>query len=134
MALGAGFFYSAMALTSKKTMKKASGYYTAFWQYLIISLIFLFFLKPISPAIVYDNWWQLLTIGILCTGIAFIFFMEGVRKVKAQKIFIVASLEPLTGTILALFLLGETPPLLTVIGAILILYGVYRITKKQTDS
>lgn len=128
LALGGGFFYSAMALTAKPVMKKASGYYMAFWQYLVISLIFVAFLKADSPAAIYGNWWQLGIIGVLCTGIAFILFMEGVRKVKAQKIFIVTSLEPLAGTILALIVLGEVPTTFTLIGAALILYGVYRIT------
>ena len=41
VALGSGFFYAAMALTAKPIMKKTTGYYVAFWQYLVISLMFL---------------------------------------------------------------------------------------------
>lgn len=131
MGLASGFFYSAMALTAKPIMNKKTGYYTAFWQYVIISLMFVFFLKVNSANVLFENWWKLLTIGILCTGIAFILFMEGVRKIKAQKIFIVTALEPLVGTVVALIILKEIPSLMTVIGAILILYGVYRITYKK---
>ena len=131
MGLASGFFYSAMALTAKPIMKKKTGYYAAFWQYVIISLMFVFFLKVESANVLVENWWKLLTIGILCTGIAFILFMEGVRKVKAQKIFIITALEPLAGTIVALIILKEIPSLMTIIGAILIFYGVYRITNKK---
>ena len=131
MSLASGFFYSAMALTAKPIMNKKSGYYTAFWQYAVISLMFVFFLKIDSSTVLIENWWKLLTIGILCTGIAFILFMEGVRKVKAQKIFIVTALEPLAGTIVALIILKEIPPIMTIIGAVFILYGVYRITIKK---
>jgi len=42
------FFYAAMALTAKPIMKKKSGFYTAFWQYFVISLMFLFFVRPFS--------------------------------------------------------------------------------------
>ena len=129
IALGSGFFYSAMALTAKPVLKTKSGYYVAFWQNIIISLMFILFLKVNPVSAISTNWWQLGIIGILSTGIAFILFMEGVRKVKAQKIFIVTALEPLAGTVLALILLAEIPSILTIAGAILILYGVYRTTK-----
>ena len=132
IAIGAGFFYAAMALTAKPIMKKVSGYYVAFWQYLTIAVMFLFFVNIKSVSIVYENWWQLAVIGIICTGIPFILFMEGVRKIKAQKIFIITALEPLAGTVLALLILGEVPRLFTIIGAALILYGVYRITFVKT--
>ena len=127
MGLASGFFYSAMALTAKPLMKKSLGYCIVFWQYFIISIIFAFFIKTDSIKAIIENWWQLLTIGILCTGIAFLLFMEGVRKIKAQKIFIITTLEPLSGTIFALFFLKETLSVMTIIGAVLILYGVYRI-------
>ncbi|MDO8554356.1 MAG: EamA family transporter [Candidatus Micrarchaeota archaeon] len=131
IALGSGFFYAAMALTAKPIMKKVSGFYMAFWQYLVISIMFLLFVNVKSASVLLDNWWQLAIIGIICTGIPFILFMEGVRKVKAQKIFIVTALEPLAGTALALFALGEIPSLFTIAGALLILYGVYRTTQNK---
>ena len=131
MALGSGFFYAAMALTAKPILQKKSGYYVAFWQYAIISLMFLFSLKGFQTAVIVSSWWQLLFIGIVCTGIAFIFFMEGVKKVKAQKVFIITSLEPLVGSIAAILLLKEAPSPVTIIGAVFIIFGVYICTKKN---
>ena len=93
--------------------------------------MFLFFLKIESGSIIIENWWKLLIIGIVCTGIAFLLFMDGIRKVKAQKIFIVTALEPLAGTLFALILLKEMPSLMTISGAILILFGVYWITRQN---
>ena len=131
LGLGAGFFYAAMALTAKPIMDKKSGYYITFWQYLIISLMFVWFFEIDSVSVIFDNLWQLLMIGVFCTGIAFILFMEGVQKVKAQKIFIITALEPLAGTVLALILLAEIPSVLTVAGSALIIYGVYRTTRQS---
>ncbi len=133
MALGSGFFYAAMALMAKPILQKNSGYYVAFWQYVIISFLFVFSLKiPQVPAVI-ASWWQLLFIGIVCTGIAFVLFMEGVKKVKAQKVFIITSLEPLVGSIAAILLLKESPSLFTFIGAFFIFVGVYFSTKKTLD-
>src|SRR3989338_5256944 len=131
LGLASGLLYSGMAMTAKPILKKRSGYYVAFWQYLIIAIMFVFFLNIKSSNVIVENWWKLLVIGIICTGIAFILFMEGVRKVKAQKIFIVTSLEPLAGSIFALFVLGEIPSSFAIIGAALILYGVYVTTSKK---
>ena len=130
MGLCAGFCYAAMALSAKPVLKNTSGYYAVFWQHLIGTIMFLFFIDAESFYGLYANWWQLLVIGILCTGIAFLLFMEGIKKVKAQKIFIVTTLEPLAGTIAALIVLSEVPSLLTIIGAVLIMYGIYRVTRK----
>ncbi|MFH1055645.1 MAG: EamA family transporter [Candidatus Altiarchaeota archaeon] len=129
LGLISGFLYAAMALTAKPLMKKAPGYYTAFWQQAVMAVMFLFFFRAESASAALGNWWQLLAMGILCTGIAFILFMEGAGKVKAQKIFIITALEPLIGTAAALLVLGEMPPPLTLIGAALIIYGVYRTTR-----
>lgn len=131
MALASGFFYAAMAVISKPVLKKKSGYYVAFWQYLIISFMFIVFLDFGSFSAAFNNWWQLGLIGVVSTGVAFILFMEGVKKVEAQKIFIVTSLEPLTGTVLAIIVLSEVPTFLTVVGGTFILYGVYRVTRRS---
>lgn len=131
MALASGFFYATMAVISKPVLKKKSGYYVAFWQYLIISFMFTVFLDFGSFSAASNNWWQLGLIGVVSTGAAFILFMKGVKKVQAQKIFIVTSLEPLTGTVLAVIVLSEVPTFLTVVGGAFILYGVYRVTRKS---
>jgi len=131
-ALLAGFFYAAMAIVAKPITKKKSSYYIAFWQYFIITLMFLFFYKPdISLLII--NWWQILILGVFCSGIAFVIFMEGVKRIEGQKIFIVTSLEPFFGTILAFFFLKEVPSPLTLIGGIVIISGVYLISQKTKE-
>ena len=128
MGLGAGFFYSVITFSAKPLLKRVSGYYTAFWQYLVVSFMFLFFINIKSFNGLYANWWQLTIMGVLCTGIAFVLFMEGLKKIKAQKVLIITTIEPLAGTLAALLVLKENPSLLTIIGAVLIIYGIYRVT------
>jgi len=128
--LGAGLFYSAMAITAKPLTKKVSGYYLAFWQYLIISVLFAISLRGTSVNIVAGNILPLLGIGIFTCGIAFILFMKGVKRVKAQKVFVVTALEPLVGVVSAIIILSEIPTLFTGIGAILILAGVFAVMRK----
>ncbi|MFH1786093.1 MAG: EamA family transporter [archaeon] len=130
--IGSGIFYSAMAITAKTVSKKASGYYLAFWQYLVISALFSFSLINQSIEVVSMNFPFLLYLGVFTCGIAFILFMEGVRKVKAQKVFIVTALEPLVATFLAFFVIKEVPTALTLGGAFFILLGVYAVVQKNS--
>lgn len=131
--LFSGIFYAAMAVTAKPLTQKVSGYYAAFWQYMVIAIIFVFLINSSSVSAVPMNWWKLIIIGVLCTGVAYILFMNGIRKVKAQKVFIITSIEPLTGAIFAFLLLKELPSLITVAGALLILMGIYLVAKKQNN-
>ena len=131
LGLLSGLTYAAMALTAKPILQKASGYNLVFWQYLIISVMFSFFLQYNFEVAMVVNWWKLLAIGILCTGIPFVLFMNGIKKVKAQKIFIITALEPLAGTFFAILLLREIPSVLTLVGALFIVYGVYRVASKD---
>jgi drug/metabolite transporter (DMT)-like permease len=128
MALFSGIFYAAQATVAKPLQEKVNGYYTTFWQYVVIGLMFVLFFRPASASAVAQNWLQLLILGILCSGISTVIFMEGIKKVQAQKIFIITSLEPVAGTIFAAIFLKEIPSIFTLIGAALILYGIYTVT------
>ena len=131
LALGSGFLYAAMGMVAKPLTTKLSGYTLVFWQYLVISILFSPVLLHTPIQQFFFNWWQLFVIGIVSTGIAFVLFMEGVQKVKGQKVFIVTSLEPLVGTLAAAVMLKEIPSLFTVFGALLIFGGVYMVTTVQ---
>ena len=131
-ALVSGMLYSAMAITAKPISKEKSGYYLAFWQYLVITLAFIPFIS-FSTTAVMSNLYPLLYIGIFGTGIAFILFMTGVKLVPGQKVFIVTSLEPLVAMIMAILILSEIPTAFTLIGGLFILSGVYIITKHRKD-
>ena len=130
-ALLSGLLYASMVVASKPLLEKVSGHYVVFWQYLIACVLFIpaIILMPLKIGAISQNLFQLLMIGVACTGIAFVFLMEGLKKIKAQKVFLITSLETMTGTALAVLLLGEQISLLSIAGAVLILFGIYRTAK-----
>lgn len=134
LALLSGLFYAAMATAAKPLMKKVSGYYSAFWEYVIISLMFILLFKPNHPGLIISNWAQLLLLGILCSGVAVIIFMEGVKRIPAQKVFIITSLEPVMGTIFAAIILKEAPTIYVFIGGAIILAGIYLTARKSKSN
>jgi len=131
LALLSGIFYAAMAVAAKPLMKKVSGYYSTFWEYVVISLMFVLFFKPSQSGAIFANWIQLLVLGVICSGMAVILFMEGVKRVPAQKVFIITSLEPVIGTIFAAIILKENPSSFVLVGGAIIIAGIYLTTRKS---
>jgi len=62
-ALLGGFFYSAMAISSKSLTQKTTPLYAAFWQYFIIILLSFAFALPFNLTKVTTNIIPLLYLG-----------------------------------------------------------------------
>lgn len=129
MALGAGVASAAMTVAAKPLSQKVSGYYIVFWQYLLIALLTLPFVQATPLTTVTANWWQLAGLGIVCTAIAYTLYMRGVRRVPTQHVLIVASLEPLVGSLIAGLFLHEALGYLTLLGALCIMAGAYGVAR-----
>jgi DME family drug/metabolite transporter len=63
-------------------------------------------------------------IGVACTALAYGLFNAGLRTVPSGEASILTLWEPLTATVLALLLLGETLTPLAVLGSVLLLGSV----------
>lgn len=129
MALGAGLALAAMTVAAKPLSRQVSGYYIVFWQYLFVAMLALPFVRVDSANVLMANWWQLAGLGIVCTGIAFLWYMGGVRCVPAQHVLVVASLEPLVGTLIAVAILHESLSSWAILGATLIIVGAYWVSR-----
>jgi drug/metabolite transporter (DMT)-like permease len=129
-ALGSGMTYALMGIFAKPLTKKASSYYIVFWQYLVIAVMFSFSLLTVDFNLVFANVWKLLALGIVCTAVAVVLFMKGVKRVKAQEIFLIISFEPIFSSLFAFLFLKEVPSFSLGVGAVLIMIGIY-ITSKN---
>jgi len=74
-----------------------------------------------APA-AFDEWWRIIVMGVFTAG-AFFFLFAGLRALGAVRTSIVAALEPLSTTVLAVGFLGETLHASTIGGGMLILAG-----------
>ncbi len=130
-ALLGGFFYSAMAISSKSLTHKTTPLYAAFWQYFLIFLIWFFFAIPLRVSVVSANIVSLLYLGWVAGGLAFLLYMQGIKKVKGQIIQVITMLEILIGSLSGVLLLGERLTLQTLTGGALILLGVFIVSSKN---
>jgi len=130
-ALLGGFFYSAMAISSKSLTQKTTPLYAAFWQYFIIILLSFAFALPFNLTKVTTNIIPLLYLGWAAGGIAFLLYMKGIAKVKGQIIQVITTLEIVIGILSGVILLGEKLNLPTIFGGTLILFGVFIVSSKS---
>ncbi len=78
--------------------------------------------------------WALLALGVLCLAVAHWFWQEGVAKFGAAKAGFFLYLEPLSTTALAVPYLGEHFGIMTALGGMMVLGGVYLAEKKNKNS
>ena len=84
------------------------------------------------------SWLSAVLLGVLCTGIAFVFYYRLIARIGAPRTATVTYLIPLFGVIWAWLLLGESVTLSMVLAGMLILAGVglsqQRETKREAKS
>jgi DME family drug/metabolite transporter len=126
LALGAGFFYSLVALGARSLAPRHHPVRP-------IALAFSFgaaLLLPFALASGLDAsyslpaWLLLLYLGLVPTGLGYIFYLAGMRRTPATIAAIVALLEPLISTVLALTLLRERLSPTGAVGAALLLGSI----------
>ncbi len=80
-----------------------------------------------------QNWFWLLMLGVLCTGLAYLLLSYGLEKVKAEDVSIISMIsQPVFAITLAYFLLGEVPSgRMLVGGGVLLVAGIILEMKKM---
>lgn len=130
-ALLGGFFYSAMAISSKSLTEKTTPLYSAFWQYFVIMVLSAIFVLPTPPQVFTSNLVPLLYLGLVAGGFAFLLYMEGIKRVKGQIIQVITMLEILVASLSGFFLLREPITPNTLLGGAFILSGIFVVSLKN---
>ncbi|MGX1262363.1 drug/metabolite transporter (DMT)-like permease [Rossellomorea marisflavi] len=72
-----------------------------------------------------------LHLGVVATGLAYLLFARGLVKVPASTAVTLSLAEPLTATMLGVFLIGESLDALSWLGVGLLLLGIMLLVGKQ---
>jgi DME family drug/metabolite transporter len=126
-ALVSGTAYAATAMLSSRLARTvpATVLTTVMCAVGAVGLLPLALLAP-GPTSPPGGWaiGGLIYIGVACTALAYLLFNAGLRTVPSGAASILTLWEPLTATVLALLLLGETLTPLAVVGSALLLGSV----------
>lgn len=90
-------------------------------------------LEQIS-SIPWDGWVAILFLGILCSGIAYIFWYDALKDLPVAQTGAFLYLEPIVTVIVAAIVLGEALLLASAIGGITILVGVWLVNRPDKST
>jgi drug/metabolite transporter (DMT)-like permease len=76
-----------------------------------------------------DGWIAITFLGILCSGVAYIFWYDALQVLPVAQTGAFLYLEPIITVIVAAFVIGESILLATLIGGITILIGVWLVNR-----
>lgn len=137
--LGAAVFYAA-AVFINKFIRNTDGIHRTFLQF-ISAVTVLFPYIFVSGDISLGNldgkgWINLLTVGLVHTGITYCMYFSSLKELPGQKAAILSYLDPLVAVFISVTVLGETITTVQIIGGLLILgftlIDGFSINKKQT--
>ncbi len=76
-----------------------------------------------------DSFLGVLFLGFFCSGIAYIFWYDALKSLPASQVGVFLYLEPFIAVIVAAIILGESIILASLIGGLLILFGVWIVNR-----
>ncbi len=74
-----------------------------------------------------DIWFSLIYLGVFCSGFAFIFYNQGVATIGPARTSAFIYLQPFVAIIIGYFMLGEKIAIMSALGGLIILVGLYYI-------
>jgi drug/metabolite transporter (DMT)-like permease len=81
------------------------------------------------PRLSFNGWVGIFILGVLGSGVAYIAWYDALQALPASQLSAFINIEPLITTAIAIVRLGETITWLTVLGAAMILFGVYLVNR-----
>ncbi|HET9047268.1 MAG TPA: DMT family transporter, partial [Casimicrobiaceae bacterium] len=129
--------WSAYTLIGKKVTglsALAVTTYAALAGTLMLAIAILVRGDPVIPRASARAWIGLVYMGTLGTALAFVWFLEGVKTLGPARAAIFVNLVPVAAITLAVILLGEPLTPAIVVGAALVIAGVWIINRPSSTS
>lgn len=130
MALTAGACYATYSLVTSRIGHRAPSTAIAAATFSVAALVTLpvLFFTPLGWLSGSSVWMALAFLGIGATGISYALYTWGLTRVAASTAVTLALFEPVTAWLLATFVVGEPLTLQNLVGALLILTGLFIVT------
>jgi drug/metabolite transporter (DMT)-like permease len=118
----AGLTFAVLSIWNRGLTRRYPSAVIGLHQDLVAALVLLPTLLVVRPeqSFTVRDLGILLTLGVACTALAHVLFIEGMRTLTAQAASVIAALEPVWGILFALVLLDEVPAPRVLLGGILI--------------
>jgi probable blue pigment (indigoidine) exporter len=128
IVLSATVAWATSAIVMKKYLTAISPSVITFYRFFLPALVFAMYLG-VTSSLMITNLYQVL-IGIII-GIGTILYYEGLKRLKAAQVSGLELSTPFFAAILAFLVLNEGITGMQTIGIVLLLVGVYFISRKE---
>lgn len=121
--------WAIVAIPGKQLTRQASSVLIVGYRFLIASIVFVPVLLYLDQLIISSIYQVLL--GVLA-GLGYIFYYEGLKRIKSSQVALAELSSPFFTSILAWNLLGETVTPMQMIGALLLISGLFILTGEKS--
>jgi drug/metabolite transporter, DME family len=135
--LGAGALYAVLVIGGKRLRVRLHPITFAFWIYLIAAIAIAPVLT-VSARLLPNSWREtgaLLLLGVIFTGVSGLFYVTLLGLVTAQAIGVLAFVEPVSASLLAWAVLGQSIGAAVLVGGALVLVaGAVVVIREPADA
>jgi len=136
IGLGSGLGYALYSIFARFALDKGYHSFTVTFYTLIFSSIgTVFFFQPaLTAEVLTEDWWVILLIagfGLISTAIPYIFYTLGLQRMEAGKASVIASVEPVTATVIGLLIYNEHLSAMSVVGVALVLISIAVVNQNK---
>lgn len=122
--LGAALTYALLIVGTKSVIRVVSPFTVTFWNYLVVSLLLVPVLagsERVLPTAA--EWPSVLVLGAVLTAVLGVLYVRTLRNVTAQAAGLLSYVEPVSASLLAWAILGETVGWELAAGGLAVLVG-----------
>ena len=128
--IASGLTFALLSLLNRRFVRHHASMTIALYQDLFAVAALLPFTVTHWPALTPRDVLLLVVLGVLCTAVAHSLFIAGMHGISARTASMIACLEPVYGTLLAILFIHEIPSERTILGGTLIVGVAFYATLK----
>lgn len=122
--LGAAITYALLVIGTKSVVRVLSPFTVAFWAYAVVAAVLAPFLVASERAVPSASEWPaVVVLGALLTAVIGVLYVRTLRDVTAQAAGLLAYLEPVSASLLAWAILGESLRWQVAVGGLAVVLG-----------
>ena len=133
LCLVAGFSYAVYTLISQRLVVDTPASIVTLSVFSCAALIALpaAFVVSGLPATSAQDWWVVVYLGVVATGVAYLLFTHALRRISVSTAVSMCLVEPLTAFCLAVVVIGERPPAAAFAGLALVMLGLALVVRAE---
>jgi len=129
LVLLSAFCWASYSVVGKKLLAKYDPFTVTTYAFVFGTVMFLpfvfFDMVSVIQSVSFDGWMAVLYLAVLCSVFGYVAWYYVLSKVDAGKAAVFLNFIPLFTIMLSLLLINEVPNLVFLVGASLIIFGVY---------